>query len=363
MQPLRIGNLTIPMPAVQAALSGYSDLAMRRVARAHGARFCFNEVVVDRLVLVKGKAQRRILELPADDHPVGGQIMGTEPEVFAEAANQMVTAGYDLVDINFGCPVNKVMGRCRGGYHLGQPAVAIAIVESVIDAVGGRVPVTVKMRRGIDDTAQSEQNFFRILDGAFAAGIAAVTVHGRTVQQKYVGPSRWGFLAKVKRHLGDRTMLGSGDLLAPADVVAMMRRTGVDGVTLARGCIGNPFIFAQTAALLAGQAPVPPTLAAQRAAILLHWRYAGELYGARLGIRHTRTHAIKYARLHPDPVAVRDAFIGIRTEPDLFEVMDRWYGTGAAVPGSASTSRPRSRASISKRGRNPRWWRGRWNRQ
>ena len=120
---LKIRDLSLPIPAVQAALSGYSDLAMRRVARAHGAPFCFNEVVVDRLVLQGGKMRRRILELAADDHPVGGQIMGAEPDVFGEAADRMVAAGYDLIDINFGCPVNKVMGRCRGGFHLGQPEI------------------------------------------------------------------------------------------------------------------------------------------------------------------------------------------------------------------------------------------------
>jgi tRNA-dihydrouridine synthase B len=322
---LKIGDLEIEMPAVQAALSGYSDLAMRRVARAHGAAFCFNEVVVDRLVLQKGKMKRRILDLHPDDHPVGGQIMGTEPTIFGEAAERMVTAGYDLVDINFGCPVNKVMGRCRGGFHLSQPSVALDIVKRVFDVVAGRVPLTVKMRRGIDDTAQSEANFFRILDGAFAIGVDAVTVHGRTVQQKYIGPSKWAFLEKVKRHVGDRIVLGSGDLFAPEDVRAMMEQTGVDGVTLARGCIGNPFLFEQTRSVLAGEPPRQPTTDRQRSAIAMHWHHAREFYGDALGIRRTRTHAIKYAQLHPESKSVRDAFVAIRTPEDLESVLSRWY--------------------------------------
>lgn len=323
---MKIRDLEISMPAVQAALSGYSDLAMRRVARAHGAQFCFNEVVVDRLVLIKGRGQRRILDIPADDHPVGGQIMGTEPEIFGAAADQMVTAGYDLIDINFGCPVNKVMGRCRGGYHLSQPSIAGAIVKSTLDAVGGRVPVTVKMRRGLDDTVESEKNFFRILDGAFEAGIDAVTVHGRTVAQKYVGPSKWDFLTKVKRHLGDRTMLGSGDLFSATDVRNMMEQTGVDGVTLARGCIGNPFLFGQTAAVLAGREVEAPDLQAQRDAILMHWQTARQVYGDKLGIRRTRTHAIKYAQIYGEQAeTVRDAFVKIRSESDLLDVLDRFY--------------------------------------
>ncbi len=113
------------------------------------------------------------------------------------------------------------------------------------DAVPPQIPVTVKMRRGLDDTPHSRDNFYTIFDGAFARGVAAITVHGRTVQQRYVGPSRWEFLKEVKRHAGTRTVLGSGDLFTAADCLEMMKQTGVDGVTAARGAIGNPWIFAK----------------------------------------------------------------------------------------------------------------------
>src|SRR5262245_6103976 len=150
----------------EAALSGYSDLPMRRVARAHGAAFAFHEVVLDQIVLKPGRARDRVLSLPADDHPVGGQLMGSEPVTFGKAAREMVAAGYDVVDINFGCPVPRILGRCRGGFLLGEPATALAIVDSVLQSVGGRVPVTVKLRRGLDDSAEAERAFFAILDGA-----------------------------------------------------------------------------------------------------------------------------------------------------------------------------------------------------
>src|SRR6185295_5840937 len=116
---------------------------------------------------------------------------------------------YDLIDLNFGCPVRKVLGRCRGGFLLSEPENALAIVKAVIGSVAGRRPVTLKMRRGFDDSAESERNFFSILEGSFELGVAAVTVHGRTVKQRYVGPSSWGFLARVKRLAGSRTILGS----------------------------------------------------------------------------------------------------------------------------------------------------------
>ena len=114
-RPLALGKVAIGMPAVQAALSGYSDLAMRTVAREHGAPYALNEVVLDEVVLQKGKLQRRILSVPEHDHPVGGQLMGSDPQRFGAAAREMVNAGYDVVDVNFGCPVNKVLGRRRGG--------------------------------------------------------------------------------------------------------------------------------------------------------------------------------------------------------------------------------------------------------
>src|SRR6185295_6695349 len=183
---------------------------MRIVARRYGAEFAMAEVVLDEIVLLRGKLRERILEIGDDDHPIGGQLMGSRPEQFGEAANDLVEAGYDLIDINFGCPVKKVLGRCRGGFLLSDPQTALQIVSAVVDAVGGRRPVTLKMRRGFDDSLESERHFFSILDGAFERGAAAITVHGRTVMQRYIGPSKWEFLARVKRHVGSRTILGSG---------------------------------------------------------------------------------------------------------------------------------------------------------
>jgi nifR3 family TIM-barrel protein len=316
--PLRLGRVEIPLPAVQAALSGYSDLPMRLVAREHGAAYALNEVVLDELVLRRGKLRNRILSVPEQDHPVGGQLMGSEPGTFGAAAKELVRAGYDVVDVNFGCPVNKVLGRCRGGWLLREPASALAIVDSVLQAVQGDAPVTVKMRRGYDDSPDAEGDFFAILDGAFARGVAAVTVHPRTVVQKYVGPSRWEFLARTKRHVGDRTLLGSGDLFSPFDAVRMLQATGVDGVTVARGCIGNPFVFAQVRELLAGRTPLAPTAAQQAAALRRHVELQRAHSGDdREALAAVRTHAIKYAQYHPDPVAARQRMVLVRTLADL----------------------------------------------
>lgn len=318
LRELRLGRVAIGMPAVQAALSGYSDLAMRTVAREHGAPYALNEVVLDELVLKKGKLQRRILALPEHDHPVGGQLMGSQPETFGKAARELVSAGYDVVDVNFGCPVNKVLGRRRGGWLLQDPETALAMVDAVLQAVAGDVPVTVKMRRGSDDSPEAEARFWTILEGAIARGVTAATVHPRTVAQKYVGPSRWPFLANVKRRVGAFPILGSGDLFSPFDVLAMLRETGVDGVTVARGCIGNPFVFGQIRDLLAGRPALRPTGAMQRAALLRHWQLAIPFYGGeRQALPHARMHAIKFGQYHRDPVWARERLVTMRGPEDL----------------------------------------------
>ncbi len=340
---LRIGPIGLTGPFVQAALSGYSDAPMRRLARRYGCPYALNEVVLDRLVLQGGRAMRRDLALAADDHPVGGQLMGAEPEQFAAAADHLVGLGYDVIDVNFGCPVRKVLNRCRGGYLLSDPATAVEILRRVRDAVGIRVPVTVKMRRGLDDTPESERNFFAILDAAFELGLAAVTVHGRTVRQRYVGPSQWGFLARVKRHVGDRTVLGSGDAFTAGACVRMMEETGVDGVSVARGAIGNPWIFGEAEALRRGEPlPDPPTIQAQRRAIEEHHALMSETHGAERAPALLRKFGVRYSELHPYPAEVKRAFLSVRTTDDWRAMLYRWYDPQGDWPAVVRRDRPES---------------------
>ena len=330
LTPFSIGGVLLASPVVQAALSGYSDRAMRVLARRHGAAYALGEVLLDQFVAAVGTNRRNLarLAVAAEEHPVGGQLMGSNPDDFPPAARRLVAEGYDVIDINFGCPVKKVLGRCRGGYLLSQPATALEIVARVREAVPPHVPVTLKMRRGLDDTPESLDHFWTIFDGAFALGAAAITVHGRTVKQKYVGPSNWEFLATVKRHAGARIVIGSGDLFSAAACVAMLDQTGVNGVSVARGAIGNPWIFRQTLALLAGAAPLPPpTIHEQREVLREHWALAMELHGEQVAGRSMRKFAIKYARVHPEPLAVRDAFIGVKVNADWQAVLDRFYAT------------------------------------
>ena len=328
IRPMNIGNVAIGFPVVQAALSGYSDWPMRLIARRHGASFALCEVMLDQFLLSIKKRKRtgHFLHISDDEHPVGGQLMGSEPDQFSAGALKLVEAGFDVIDINFGCPVKKVLGRCRGGFHLSQPNTAIEIIQRTREVVPEAIPVTVKMRRGIDDSQESRDKFFTILDGAFQAGVSTVTVHGRTVQQRYIGPSRWAFLKDVKNHVGSRTILGSGDLFTAEDCLAMIEQTGIDGVTVARGAIGNPWIFQQAHALAHGNPlPPPPSLHVQREVIREHYHLAEQLYGTEKCGALMRKFGIKYSASHPNHDQVREAYVKARQRSDWEEVLNEWY--------------------------------------
>jgi tRNA-dihydrouridine synthase B len=327
LRPLAIGNVPIGFPVVQAALSGYSDGPMRIVARRLGAPYTLAEVKIDRFVLkLKDRTRtRRHLAVTDEEHPVGGQLMGSDARDFGPAALKLAAAGFDVIDINFGCPVRSAVGGCRGGYHLGRPDVALEIVNRVREAVPGRIPVTLKMRRGLDDSDDSRERFYRILEGAFQAGVAAITVHSRTVEQKFAGPSDWDFLREVKCHAGSKTILGSGDLFTARDCLDMLTRTLVDGVSVARGAIGNPWIFRQARALAAGL-PVPvPDNAEQRRVLEMQCELSLAAGDSKSAVASMRMFGIKFARMHPNHTAVRNAFALTHNLNDWQRVVERWY--------------------------------------
>lgn len=327
---LSIGSIPIGFPCVQAALSGVSDWAERQIVRRLGASATISEVMLDEFIIsvthAKGKKAKRFLRVDDGDHPVGAQLMGVGPEDFTAAALKVVEWGFDWVDVNFGCPVKKILGRHRGGFHLSQPDVALAIVRSVRDAVPPNIPVSLKMRRGLDDSQESLDNFFRIFDGARSLGISVFTIHPRTVLQRYVGPSRWSFLAELRKYAPECVILGSGDLFTPMDCVRMMETTGVDGVTIARGAIGNPWIFRDLRELAAGRSiPPPPTLKEQREIIEEHFALSRELYGEKRAVCNMKKFCIKYAGLHPQHESLRDEFVQFRTADQLQALLDQWY--------------------------------------
>jgi nifR3 family TIM-barrel protein len=329
---VRIGPIHLQQPICQAGLAGYSDRAMRLVARRQGCPYAVTEALLDTILLNGGEGLRKSLDINAEDHPVAGQLIGAEPDSMARAALILHRHGYDVIDLNFACPVKKIKNKARGGHMLLDTNRALEILKTVREALPPSATTTLSLRRGFDDSAESTERFYEILQTAWDYGFAAARVHGRTVEQKYLGRSNWDFLAQVKRNFPDRTILGSGDVFCAQDAVQMLRQTGVDIVWIARGAIGNPWIFRDVKKLLAGEQDLaPPTIAEQREAMAEHFSIAMQIHGEQLAGRRMRKMGIKYARFHPQAPQVKQQFIEVRSLRDWSTVLDRWYA--AVGPG------------------------------
>lgn len=323
---MNIGPIHLDAPFCQAGLAGYSDRAMRLAARRRGCPYAVTEALLDTILLNGGEGLRKSIDINDEDHPVAGQLIGADPETMTRAACVLQHAGYDVIDLNFACPVKKIKNKSRGGHMLMDVPRAIGILHAVRDALPPATPTTVSLRRAFDDSPQAEDRFYQIVDAAFGYGYAAVRVHGRTVEQKYVGPARWATLCEVKQRYRDRTILGSGDVFTAEDAVRMLRETGVDIVWIARGAIGNPWIFQQARMLLTGNtALVPPSIHEQRGALTEHFAIAMEIHGEQLAGRRMRKMGIKYSRFHPLASEVKTRFINVRSLRDWNDALDRFY--------------------------------------
>jgi tRNA-dihydrouridine synthase B len=335
-------------PFYQAGLAGYSDGAMRLIARRHGCPFCVTEALLDRTLVNGGKGRRKedpdliaaecgMGELAdnravgLEDHPIAGQIMGSDPEEMADGARILAGMGYEVIDVNLACPVKKIKKRSRGGHFLAHPENAIKVLKAVREATDDLV-TTVKLRRAFDDTPEMAANFERIFDATYDLGYSWATVHCRTVEQRYIGPGRWEFLKELVERNPDRIIFGSGDIWTVEDVFGMIELTGVSGVSIARGCIGNPWIFHHARELMAGREPQPPSIEEQGTTLRDHFEFATVIHGERVASRQMRKFGIKFAAVHPEALDVKKAFIAADSLEDWSAVIDRYYGV-AAPPG------------------------------
>ena len=327
----KIGPISLPAPFCQAGLAGYSDRAMRLVARKHGCPYAVTEALLDVILLNGGEGLRRSIDISDEDHPVAGQIMGSEAQSMASAAVILHQAGYDVIDLNFACPVKKIKNKARGGHMLRD----VERGHSILRAVRERLPtatLTVSLRQSFDGDEAADE-LIQLLDEAWRLGFAAARVHARSVEQRYLGPANWQTLKLLKQHYPSQTLLGSGDVFTAADAARMKRETGVDAVWIARGAIGNPWIFRDAAKLLEDPFTQlsPPTVPDQRAALQEHFDEAMKLHGEQLAGRRMRKQGIKYARFHPQAAEVKSDFIAVSSLADWRRTLDKWYS--ADIPG------------------------------
>lgn len=327
---LKIGSLILSVPFIQAPLSGYSDYAMRRLGLDFGVPLTFSGVM-----LAQSAAHPKLLSKPAfrphdDEHPVGAQILGNDPATMAKAARALEGAGYDIIDLNFACPAPKVLRRQRGGYLLKEPETVMEIYKRVREAV--TCPVTMKLRTGFDSSRESYDNFHRIVFEAARQKIDALTIHGRTVVQKFSGDVDWGLIAEIKHRFEDTTIIGSGDLFEPKRTVQRLKAAKIDGVLIARGAIGNPWIYKSLDAVLAGMPePAPPILDEQAEVIRKHFEMICRLYEPIKAVRYFRKFLVRYCRLHPKRKQAQKALLAAKSKAELLIAVKRWYVNNQSI--------------------------------
>ncbi len=312
---LKIGSLFLPSRIVQSPLAACSDLPFRLVARERGLGFCFLEMVSAQSLTRENAKTRRMLKTLPQDRPLGAQLIGCDPGMMAEAAAILDELGFDLIDMNLGCPVKKVVSNGEGSALLKNPALAEQVFRAVRGAVKNK-PVTVKMRKGFADPSGDEAA--EMARRAEAAGLDAVTVHGRTQAQQYAGRADWEAIGKVKRAV-KIPVLGNGDVLTAQDARRMMETSGCDGVMIGRGGLGNPWIYRNLDEGLSGARDTPyiPSVAERQATLLQHFALQRRHLGDRQAALNMRRITVWYTQGLPHNKAMR---VGVCSTMDCGEI-------------------------------------------
>lgn len=317
---LNIGGVVVENGLVLAPMAGVTDLSFRRLCKEQGCGLVVTEMVSAKAILYKNRNTQELLRIRDEERPAAVQLFGSDAEIMGEIAGVVSEGNCDLIDVNMGCPVPKIVNNGEGSALLREPKKVEAILTAMVKK--SKKPVTVKIRKGFNDSSVNAVEIAKIAEGC---GVAAVAVHGRTREQFYSGKADWEIIRQVKEAV-KIPVIGNGDVYGAKEAKAMLDRTGCDGVMIGRGAKGNPWIFSQILHYLeTGEVLPGPSVLEIKAMILRHGQLLSEDKGEFTAMREMRKHMAWYTAGLPHSAALRNEINLVETLEEMVGLLERYF--------------------------------------